>query len=66
MAPGKTVKAKPKSQSRSAAAGLIFPVGRCASYLKTNAYCPWVSEQAAIVMSAVLEYLTRELLELAV
>ena len=52
--------------SRSTRAGLIFPIGRIASYLKAGSYTPNVSEKAAIVMAGVLEYLTREILELAI
>jgi histone H2A len=66
MAVAKTGKKPVKQTSRSAKAGLVFPVGRVASYLKHGAFAPNVSEKAAICLAAVLEYLTREILELAV
>ncbi|CAM9021071.1 unnamed protein product [Wickerhamomyces anomalus] len=47
-----------RSQSHSARAGLQFPVGRVKRFLKRNA-------QTAIYLTAVLEYLTAEVLELA-
>lgn len=66
MAQGKMIKKTAKNQSRSSRAGLTFPVGRVASYLKNGSYTPNVSEKAAISMACILEYLTREILELAI
>lgn len=66
MAQGKSIKKSNKIQSRSSKAGLLFPVGRIASYLKQGTYSPQVSEKAAISMAGILEYLTREILELSV
>ncbi|KAH3903282.1 probable Histone H2A.Z [Saccharomycodes ludwigii] len=55
-----------KSQSSSARAGLQFPVGRIKRYLKkTAAGKTRVGSKAAIYLTAVLEYLTAEVLELA-
>ena len=54
-----------KSSSRSAKAGLQFPVGRGARYLKRGNYGKHVGAGAPVYMAAVLEYLTAELLELA-
>ena len=51
--------------SRSARAGLTFPVGRVHRYLREGRYAARVSSSAPIFMAAVLEYLTIELLELA-
>ena len=53
------------NQTRSSRAGLIFPVGRIASYIKAGNYAPQTSEKAAIAMSAILELLVRELLDVA-
>jgi histone H2A len=54
-----------KAVSRSAKAGLQFPVGRIARYLKTGKYASRVGAGAPVYLAAVLEYLTAELLELA-
>eukprot|EP00798_Chlamydomonas_sp_ICE-L_P015879 gene15879-biopygen24892 len=54
-----------KSVSRSAKAGLQFPVGRVARYLKKGKYAERVGAGAPVYLAAVLEYLCAELLELA-
>lgn len=55
-----------RSQSHSARAGLQFPVGRVKRFLKKNAQNKIrVGAKAAIYLTAVLEYLTAEVLELA-
>ena len=58
-------KKKGKSTSRSAKAGLQFPVGRVARYLKKGGYASRVGGGAPVYMAAVLEYLCAEILELA-
>ena len=58
-------KKKGKSTSRSAKAGLQFPVGRVARYLKKGGYSKRVGGGAPVYMAAVLEYLCAEVLELA-
>lgn len=59
-------KAKKAPMSRSARAGLQFPVGRLHRFLKTRvtANCR-VGATAAVYGAAILEYLTAEVLELA-
>ena len=59
---GKTGK---KAVSRSAKAGLQFPVGRVARYLKAGKYATRVGAGAPVYLAAVLEYLAAEVLELA-
>lgn len=54
-----------QTQSRSKKAGLQFPVGRIARYLKTGRYAERVGAGAPVYLSAVLEYLAAEVLELA-
>ena len=54
-----------KSTSRSAKAGLQFPVGRMARYLRQGGFTKRVGAGAPVYMAAVLEYLTAELLELS-
>ncbi|KAK5781186.1 histone H2AZ PWA37_002117 [Arxiozyma heterogenica] len=55
-----------RAQSSSARAGLQFPVGRIKRYLKRSASGKArVGSKAAIYLTAVLEYLTAEVLELA-
>ena len=56
---------KGKSVTKSAKAGLQFPVGRIARYLKKGKYAPRVGAGAPVYLAAVLEYLTAEVLELA-
>jgi hypothetical protein len=46
--------------SRSSKAGLQFPVGRVARYLKTGKYAERVGGGAPVYLSAVLEYLAAE------
>ena len=58
-------KKKGKSTSRSAKAGLQFPVGRVARYLKKGGYAKRVGGGAPVYLAAVLEYLCAEILELA-
>ncbi|KDP21535.1 hypothetical protein JCGZ_22006 [Jatropha curcas] len=54
-----------KSVSRSQKAGLQFPVGRIARFLKAGKYADRVGAGAPVYLSAVLEYLAAEVLELA-
>merc|ERR1712048_953616 len=66
MGGGKAPSAKKQPQSRSAKAGLQFPVGRIHRYLKTRvAQRQRVGATAAVYTAAILEYLTAEVLELA-
>ena len=58
-------KSTKKSGSRSAKAGLIFPVGRVGTLLRKGRYAKRVGASSAVYMAAVLEYLTAELLELS-
>ena len=54
-----------KAVSRSSRAGLQFPVGRIARYLKQGKYSERVGAGAPVYLAAVLEYLAAEVLELA-
>ncbi|KAE8676752.1 Histone H2AX [Hibiscus syriacus] len=58
-------KPKSKSVSRSSKAGLQFPVGRVARFLKKGRYAERVGSGSPVYLSAVLEYLAAEVLELA-
>ena len=57
--------ARSKQTSRSEKAGLNFPVGRIARFLKEGRYAQRVGGGASVYLAAVLEYLTAELLELS-
>ncbi|CDR95029.1 Histone H2A [Babesia ovata] len=54
-----------KSVTKSAKAGLQFPVGRIGRYLKNGRYAKRVGAGAPVYLAAVLEYLCAEILELA-
>ncbi|CAD5175692.1 probable histone H2A.3 [Musa acuminata AAA Group] len=54
-----------KGASRSSKAGLQFPVGRIARFLKAGKYAERVGAGAPVYLAAVLEYLAAEVLELA-
>ncbi|KAL0482103.1 histone H2AX [Acrasis kona] len=54
-----------KSVSRSQRAGLQFPVGRLARYLREGRYSERIGAGAPVYIAAVLEYLAAEILELA-
>ncbi|KAL8279356.1 hypothetical protein RQP46_008168 [Phenoliferia psychrophenolica] len=54
-----------KAQSRSAKAGLQFPVGRIHRLLRKGNYAQRVGAGAPVYLAAVLEYLAAEILELA-
>ena len=54
-----------KSTSRSAKAGLQFPVGRVARYMRNQRLASRLGGGAPVYMAAVLEYLAAEILELA-
>ncbi|KAL8127246.1 putative histone H2A.3 [Apium graveolens] len=56
---------KKASTSRSSKAGLQFPVGRIARFLKAGKYAQRVGAGAPVYLAAVLEYLAAEVLELA-
>ena len=62
---GRKVAKKSGSKSRSAKAGLMFPVGRIGRFLKKGRYARRVGGGAPVYVAAVLEYLTAELLELS-
>ncbi len=61
---GKAAK-KGGARSKSAKAGLQFPVGRIGRFLKNGRYAKRVGSGAPVYMAAVLEYLVAEILELA-
>ncbi|XP_043719725.1 histone H2A, sperm [Telopea speciosissima] len=73
MESGKTTKGaggrrggdRKKAVSKSIKAGLQFPVGRVARFLKKGRYAQRVGTGAPIYLAAVLEYLAAEVLELA-
>ncbi|KAJ7831543.1 histone 2A [Mycena olivaceomarginata] len=66
MPRGKTPETgRSQSQSRSAKAGLQFPVGRIHRFLKKGNYAQRVGAGAPVYLAAVLEYLMAEVLELA-
>ncbi|XP_054044175.1 histone H2A-beta, sperm-like [Rissa tridactyla] len=52
-------------KTKSARAGLQFPVGRVHRLLRMGNYADRISPGAAIYLAAVLEYLSAEMLELA-
>ncbi|XP_071730193.1 probable histone H2A.3 [Rutidosis leptorrhynchoides] len=54
-----------KSTSRSSKAGLQFPVGRVARFMRTGKYADRIGGGAPVYLAAVLEYLAAEVLELA-
>ena len=62
---GKGKSGAKKAVSRSSKAGLQFPVGRVARYLKKGRYATRIGAGAPVYLAAVLEYLTAEVLELA-
>ena len=62
---GKTGSAAKASQSRSAKAGLTFPVGRVHRLLRKGNYAQRIGSGAPVYLTAVLEYLAAEILELA-
>ena len=51
--------------SRSAKAGLQFPVGRIGRFLKKGRFAARIGSGAPVYLASVLEYLTAEILELA-
>eukprot|EP00894_Picocystis_sp_ML_P002791 jgi/Pico_ML_1/53308/g3878.t1 len=61
---GKGKSAK-KAVTKSTKAGLQFPVGRVARYLKAGKYATRIGAGAPVYLAAVLEYLAAEVLELA-
>ena len=58
-------KAGKKAVSRSSKAGLQFPVGRIARFLKKGKYADRIGAGAPVYLAAVMEYLAAEVLELA-
>ena len=54
-----------KAVSKSVKAGLQFPVGRMARFMKEGKFAERVGAGAPVYLSAVLEYLAAEVLELA-
>ncbi|KAH7301635.1 hypothetical protein KP509_23G035200 [Ceratopteris richardii] len=58
-------KTKRKPVSKTLRAGLQFPVGRMARYLKKGRYAERIGSGAPVYLAAVLEYLAAEVLELA-
>ncbi|XP_035696142.1 late histone H2A.2.2-like [Branchiostoma floridae] len=62
---GKGGKIRSKPRSRSARAGLQFPVGRVHRFLRNGNYAERIGAGAPVYLAAVLEYLTAEVLELA-
>ena len=62
---GKGGKARSKAKSRSARAGLQFPVGRVHRFLRRGNYAQRVGAGAPVYLAAVMEYLAAEILELA-
>lgn len=59
------IRKKQKAVSRSAKAGVLFPVGRMQRYLKKDTHNFRISAGAPVYMAAVIEYLAAEILELS-
>lgn len=59
------VKPSTSRQSRSDRAGIIFPVGRVHSSLKKGRYASRIGTGAPVYFAGVLEYLVREMVDLA-
>lgn len=53
------------THTRSAKAGLQFPVGRIHRHLRNGNYAQRIAAGAPVYLAAVLEYLSAEILELA-
>merc|ERR1712241_739900 len=70
MAGGKGGRGKGKQAarpvSRASKAGLQFPVGRIARFMKQGRYAERVGAGAPVYLAAVLEYLAAEVLQLAI
>ncbi|CDR40598.1 CYFA0S05e02278g1_1 [Cyberlindnera fabianii] len=62
---GKAGSTEKASQTRSAKAGLTFPVGRVHRLLRKGNYAQRIGSGAPVYLTAVLEYLAAEILELA-
>ena len=58
-------KAKEKAKSRSSRAGLMFPVGRIHRLLRKGNYADRIGAGAPVYLTAVIEYLVAEIVELA-
>ncbi|CAH1246183.1 H2AFY [Branchiostoma lanceolatum] len=58
-------KKRVKAVSRSARAGVIFPVGRIYRYLRRDTHHLRIGMGAPVYLAAVIEYLSAEILELA-
>ncbi|KAJ9090150.1 Histone H2A type 2-B [Entomophthora muscae] len=58
-------KSSDTARTRSAKAGLQFPVGRLHRHLKRGNYAKRIAAGAPVYLASVLEYLTAEILELA-
>jgi len=61
----KDLKGKSTSTSKSAKAGLIFPVSRLVSHMKHSTNVRRIGSGAPVYLASVLEYLCAEILELA-
>ena len=62
---GKAGSSEKASTSRSAKAGLTFPVGRVHRLLRKGNYAQRIGSGAPVYLTSVLEYLTADILELA-
>ena len=56
---------KAKSVPGTTKAGLVFAPSRCTRYLRSGRYCDRVGQGAGVFMAGAIEYLVRELLEIA-
>merc|ERR1712146_882397 len=67
LSPAKVDKRKSTKNiiSKATRAGLQFPVGRITRYLRKGRYADRIGAGAPVYLSAVLEYLAAEVLELA-
>ena len=62
---GKGKASTSRPMTKAARAGLQFPVGRIARFMKQGRYAERVGAGAPVYLAAVLEYLAAEVLELA-
>ncbi|VDP99522.1 unnamed protein product [Trichobilharzia regenti] len=62
---GKGGRSRTKAKTRSARAGLYFPVGRVHRLLRKGNYAERVHAGAPVYLAAVLEYVAAEVLKLA-